>query len=132
MTNPSQLEKNTYIRNMCVFLRNPNLINKTTVTSCFNAFSYKIASIIFNNIQTGSNPLFSSDEFTQQVLKQVQKSVELVLKREVNQIAEEDFGAESVMGGAEVETENTGKVEAAKIHLDKLKKWAHRKRGKKP
>jgi hypothetical protein len=66
---PELLRNNVFIKNMCLFLRNPSLIHRNAVKAVFNAFSYKISSIIFNNIQTQATPLFSENEFIVQVLK---------------------------------------------------------------
>jgi hypothetical protein len=91
---PEILEKNTFLRNMCLFLKTQLLFrSKTLVETIYGNFHYKVASIIYNNLQTG-NALFSDQEFSIQVLKQVQKSVDQILQKEVDKIAEAAFEEE--------------------------------------
>lgn len=114
MEQPEKLDSNVFVRNMCLFLRTPSLLAKTTIDSVFSAFHYKISSIIFNNIQTSTSPLFSESEFILQVLKQTFKSIELVLQKEVNKIAEESFTERETLLVADVISESTVKIARAR------------------
>lgn len=113
---------------MCLFLRNPSLLKSATIESVFSSFHYKIASIIFNNIQTSTTPLFSETEFILQVLKQCFKSIELTLNKEVNKIAEQltdaDNETNKLFNCADVRSEFTERIAKAQELMERQKSYA--------